>query len=663
LKAGASRPFSFGRNCLLGLHCARGLPGYSPPVGGGAEPEGMTMAQRTLGILFAAGLVAALSTAPHAAAQEWRHGATLFGDLKYGPDFKHYDYVNPDAPKGGTLNGAALGGYDSFNPFIVRGRPAAGLAYTGGLLYDRLMEQATDQHSASYGLVAEAFRFPEDFSSATYRLDPKARFHDGTPITPEDVIWSLEALKENQPLYADYYHNVVKAEKTGEREVTFTFDIKGNRELPHIMGDLPVLPKAWWEGTDARGNKRNIAEPTTEPPLGSGPYRIASFDIGKSVVWERVPDYWGADNPTRVGRYNFDRLSYTYFLDENAIWEGFKKGGIDDSRSENVSRRWATEYVFPAFERGDVKRDVFRTVGPQPYQAYYINTRNPKFADPRVRKALLLLFDFEAMNRNLFFNLYKRTGSYFVGDELAAPKGPPQGREKEILDGYAGRIPAEALDGTFELPVYATPADTRRYQREAMRLFTEAGYSFKGGRMLDPAGKPFEIEILGQGPTDERVGIPTKEYFEKLGIATTIRIVDTAQNKNRMDNFDFEVTMEVTAQSLSPGNEQREYWSSRTADKPGSRNYSGIKDPVVDELVERIIQAPDRAELVALTHALDRILMASYYSIPMWHNPDDWYAWWRKLQFPPGQPEASGIDEFSLWIDTDIEKAMEGARR
>ncbi|MCG6858740.1 MAG: extracellular solute-binding protein [Salaquimonas sp.] len=606
--------------------------------------------------IVAAAMWIAIALALPAVAQEWRHGSTLFGELKYGSDFAHYDHVNPDAPKGGTLNEDAQGSFDSLNPFIVRGRPAAGLTYTGGLLYDTLMEQSVDQPSASYGLVAEAFRYPDDFSSATYRINPKARFHDGTPITPEDVIWSLETLKEFQPLYTQYYHNVVKAEKTGDNEVTFTFDVKGNRELPQIIGDLPVLPKHWWEGTGPDGKKRDITQPTSEIPLGSGPYRIADVDMGKSITWERVPDYWGADLPVRVGRYNFDRIRYTYFLDENAIWEAFKKGGVIDTRNENVSRRWATEYDFPAIKRGDVIKKAFPTNSPEPFQGYFFNLRNPKFQDPRVRKALTLLFDFESMNKNLFYGLYTRTDSYFEGGELQAPPGKPTGREKEILEEYRGRIADEVIDEPFTLPVYDTPAATRKYQREALKLFKEAGYTFKGGKMYDPEGKPFTIEILSKGATDERIGIPTVQYFSKLGIDTTIRTVDTAQYKNRLDDFDFEMTTMITAQSLSPGNEQREYWTSAAADKQGARNYSGIKDPVIDELVERIIHAPNREELVALTHALDRILLHGYYAIPMWHNPDVWFAWWKKLKFPPTQPEYSGVDLFSLWIDETDQK-------
>jgi microcin C transport system substrate-binding protein len=582
---------------------------------------------------------------------EWKHGGTLFGDLKYGPDFSHYDHVNLDAPKGGTLNQAVSGSYDSFNPFVVRGRVAAGLNYAGGLLYDTLMEQSVDQASASYGLVAESFRHGEDFSWAEYRINPDAQFHDGEPIKPEDVIWSLEVLKEHQPLYTQYYRNVIEAEKSGEHSVRFTFDVAGNRELPHIMGDLPVLPKHWWQGTGPNGQERNIGEPIVEPPLGSGPYRLGEFDPGKSVIWQRVEDYWGRDLPVRKGRYNFDRIRYTYFLDESAIWEAFKKGGITDTRAENVSRRWAIEYNFSAIQRGDVKRNEFPTESPEPFQGYFFNLRNPKFQDVRVRQALTLLFDFESMNKTLFYDSYTRTDSYFEGGELQAPQGLPEGREREILEEYRERTDPRILEEEFALPVYESRADTRKYQRAALNLFREAGYTFRDGKMIDANGEQFSIEILGSGPTDERVGIPTVQNFGRLGINTDIRIVDTAQYQNRINNYDFEMTMLSTQQSLSPGNEQREYWTSAAAQQPGARNYSGISDPVIDELVERIIQAHDRDELVALTHALDRILKWGFYAIPMWHNPDIWYAWWTKLKFPPTQPAYSGIDLFSLWID------------
>jgi microcin C transport system substrate-binding protein len=613
---------------------------------------------RYLGVVAAA-LLFLLAFFPfsNALANEWRHGDTLFGELKYPAGFDHFDHVKPDAPKGGHFDSAVLGSYDSFNPFVVRGRPAAGLNYAGGVLYDTLFEQSVDQPSASYGLVAEAFKYPADYSSATYRLNANARWHDGQPITPEDVIWSLEKLREIQPLYSNYYKNVVSAEKTGEREITFKFDMAGNRELPTILGDLPVLPKHWWEANGTDGKPRNIAEPVVEAPLGSGPYRIKSFKMGESVTFERVKDYWAKDIGVRKGRFNYDELRYVYFGDDNAQWEAFKKGGIEDLRRENRSQRWATEYNFPAFEKGDVIRKAFPTESSETYQAFFINTRLSKFSDPRLREALVLLFDFENMNKNLFFGLYKRTSSYFEGGELKET-GLPTRRELEILEGYRGQIPDRVFTEPFTLPVINSPADTRTAQRKALKLFRDAGYEFKGGKMLDGKGEQFAIEFLGNDPTDERITNPYIENLRLLGIKASMRVVDTAQYKSRIDSSQFELTILQTRQSLSPGNEQREYWSSKAANQPGSRNYSGISDPVVDDLVERIVLAHDRTELIALTHALDRILSWGFYSIPHWYNPEEWYAWWRKLNFPENQPLYTGLDTWSGWIDMKIEKEL-----
>jgi microcin C transport system substrate-binding protein len=588
---------------------------------------------------------------------EWHYGSTLFGKLKYGPDFDHYDHVNLNAPKGGTLNKAAVGGYDSFNPFVVRGRPAAGLNYQGGLLYDSLFTQSVDQPSTSYGLIADAFRFADDYSWAAYRLNPKARWHDGQPITPEDVVWSMQILRKVHPLWSQYYKNIERAEITGKHEVTFIFDQKNNRELPTIVGDLPVLPKHWWNSNDNQGKPRDITQPLKESPLGSGPYRVEQFTMGKSVTWQRVKDYWGGDVAAQKGRYNFDQIHYTYFLDPSATWEGFKKGGIEDYRIENRSQRWARSYNFPAYRSGDIERKEFPKSGSEVFQGYFINTRNAKFQDRRVREALTLLFNFETMNKNLFFNAYTRTDSFFEGGELQS-KGVPIGRELEILEQYRGKIPDDLFDQAFVIPDYSKPGSFRMAQRKALKLFTEAGFTFKAGKMLDKDGNQFTLEIIGNNPTDERIANPYFENLRTLGIQPNLRILDTAQYKNRLDNFDFEVTGSAIIQSLSPGNEQREYWSSNAAKTPGSRNYSGINDPVTDDLIEKIVSARDREELVHLTHALDRILKWQYYAIPQWHNPKMRLAWWRKIQFVDPQPANVGVDIYSFWIDTEIENAL-----
>lgn len=588
----------------------------------------------------------------------WLHGHSLFGTPKYEKGFAHYDHVNPDAPKGGTLNRDATGGFDSFNPFVVIGRAAPSMNYQGGIIYDQLFVGSVDQSATSYGLIAEAFKYSDDFSQATYRLNPNAKWHDGKSITPEDVIWSLEAITENHPLFKDYYKNVVSSEKTGPLEITFKFDVKGNRELPSILGDLPVLPKHWWEGKDKNGKQRDISKPLTEEaPLGSGAYKVASYDMGNTITYERVKDYWAKDLNVNKGRHNYDKIKYTNFENTDASWEGFKKGGVSDARQETRSRRWQTEYNFPAFQRGDIIKKSWPTEGSETFQAYFWNTRRAKFQNKDLRHALTLLFDFETMNKNLFFNLYTRTNSYFEGGELQGT-GVPSGRTKEILEEYRGRIDDAIIDTAYTLPVIKNSRDTRKVQQQALQLLQKAGYTFVDGKMTGADGKQFTIEFLGRGPTDELVGLPYIENLRKLGIEASLQIVDQAQYKSRTDSFEYDAIFTVTRQSLSPGNEQREYWSSAAADREGTRNYSGIKDPVIDELVERIIAAPTREEVIATTKAMDHILLHGHYAVPLWHNPVIWYAWWRKINYPPNQPKYIGIDTLSGWIDVEVEKEL-----
>lgn len=606
-------------------------------------------------------LVAILHAGPALAESEWRTVSSLVGSSKYADGFERYDHVDPEAPKGGTLNLVAIGTFDSFNPFIVRGTPAAGLAaFGGGLLHDTLMSQSVEEAGTSYPLIAEAFSYPDDYSSATYRLNPGARFHDGEPITAEDVVWSFESLKANHPMYNQYFHNVVEAVAHGEHEVEFRFDQKNNRELPHIIGDLPVLPRHWWEGTDASGKKRDISSPTLEPPVGSGPYRIKSFRPGAEIVWERVDDYWAHDLAVNIGRYNFGERRYSYFLDENAAWQAFTKGGIDDYRVENRSQKWATEYNFPAFQSGDVIKKAFPQASGEPMQAFVLNTRRDKFKDRRVREALAWAFDFESMNRTLFYGLYKRTDSYFEGGELAS-SGLPQGRELEILEAYRGRIPDEVFEKPFELPVYTgNNRDDRAHLARAFKLLQDAGYVRKGSQLVDQDGKVLSIEFLGNDPSDARVTSPFIEQLRKLGIDARLRVIDQSQYINRVRNFEFDVVTSVFAQSQSPGNEQRDFWSSRAADTPGSRNLMGIRNPVVDELVERVVFAADREELVAATRALDRVLLWEFYVVPQWHNPEIWLAWWNKFGMPPTQPAYVGVDIESWWIDAEKAAALAG---
>jgi microcin C transport system substrate-binding protein len=575
-----------------------------------------------------------------AAAQEgdWIHGRSLTGEIKYPADFKNFDYVNPAAPKGGTLRIAAIGTYDSFNIFIPRGAAAGGV----GLIYETLMTPALDEVSSSYGLLAEAVKHPADFSSVTYRLRAEAKWQDGKPVTPEDVIFSLDTLKKLHPRYAGYYKSVVKAEKTGAREVTFTFDQKGNRELPYIVGELSVLPKHYWEGKDATGAPRDISKTTLEAPLGSGPYRIKpGFQPGRSVAYERVPDYWGKDIPVRIGTNNFDEIRYSYYRDADVALEALKADQYD-IRFENVAKNWATAYDFPARRDGRVVLETHPIRDSGIMQGFAFNLRKPKFQDPRVRRAFNLAMNFEDMNRALFFGQYKRIESYFQNTELAS-SGLPQGRELEILNEVKGEVPPEVFTTHYSNPVVATPDALRTNLREAVKLLGEAGWTVKdvGGKraLVNAAGEAMKVEFLLSSPTFERVVLAYTPNLERLGIESTVRTVDPAQYENRMNAFDFDMTVESWGQSLSPGNEQREYWGSASADQEGSRNSVGIKNPAVDKLIDKVIYAKDREDLVAATHALDRVLLWNNYVVPQWTAGEARFAYWKRLAHPEKLPE------------------------
>jgi len=596
---------------------------------------------------------------PARADDQWHTYSSLIGESKYGETFKHYDYVNPDAPKGGTLNSTVFGTFDSFNPYIVQGAPAAGFQnLRGGLLYDTLMEPATDEGSVSHPLIAEAYKYPDDYSSATYRLDPNARWHDGQPITVDDVVWSFNVLKANSPMYNRYFENVTEAKALSDHEVQFIFDQKGNRELPKIMADLVVLPKHWWEGTDAKGRKRDITKSTLEPPLGSAAYRIKSFKPGSEIVWERVPDYWAAKLPVKIGRENFDTRRYTYFLDENAEWLAFVKGGFEDIHSENSGRDWMTKYDFPALKAGDVIKKEFKAEALANMQGFAINTRRPLFKDRRVREALSTLYDFDTINRTMSFGLNTRITSYFMGSDLAS-SGLPQGKELEILNQYRDKLPPELFTQEWKLPAFDTPQAERKILKQAVDLLAKAGWVIKGRQMVNAqTGAPFRFEILGSNQAAEATLNPYVAMLRKIGITATLRFVDQSQYINRLNDFDFDMTTVVLPQSDSPGNEQRDFWSSQAADSPGSRNYSGIKDPVVDALVDRVIFAGNRDDLIAATHALDRVLLWNFYVVPQFTRPDVWLAYWNKFGIPDKQPTYIGPDIESWWIDTDKEKAL-----
>jgi microcin C transport system substrate-binding protein len=584
-------------------------------------------------VLKAAGLPA-IAAAQAQPAPAWRHALSLFGDVKYPADFKHFDYVNPAAPKGGVVRQIAVGTFDNFN-MVVSG--VKGSLGAHGEIYETLTASSLDEVSTQYGLLAETMSHPADFSSVTYRLRAEAKWHDGRPVTPEDVIFSLNALKTYHPFYSAYYRHVTRVEKSGERDVVFTFDAPGNRELPQIVGQLTVLPKHWWEGTDSQGRKRDISATTLEPPLSSGPYRIKSFVPGRSIVLERVKDYWGRDLNVNIGRNNFDELRYEYFRDSTVALEAFK-GDQVDWRTENSAKNWATAYDFPAVADKRVVLEEFPNRSSGNMQAFAINIRRDKFKDVRVRRALNYAFDFEEMNKQIFFGQYTRIASYFEGTELAA-RGLPQGRELEILETVRGQVPDDVFVAEYKNPVGGSPENVRGNLREGMKLLKEAGYEIKDRKLVGPGGAPLEIELLSYDPSFERVMLFFKPSLERLGITVNVRTIDATQYENRLRSWDFDIIVASWGESLSPGNEQREFWGSQAASRPGSRNLIGIADPAIDKLIDRVIFATDRDDLVAATKALDRVLLWHHFVVPQWTYGKVRTARWDRLGRPDEMPK------------------------
>jgi microcin C transport system substrate-binding protein len=591
----------------------------------------------------------------------WHHGLSLFGDLKYPLGFKHFDYVNPNAPKGGSVRLNAFGTFDNFNEVVagLKGSIAAG----AGLISDTLLVSSLDEVSTEYGLLAEAVSHPPDFAWASFRLRPNARFHDGKPVTVEDVIYSLEVFKKHNPSMATYYRHVAKVERTGEREVTFIFDAPGNREMPVILGQLNVVPKHWWEGKDASGNKRDVGATTLEPPLGNGAYRIKEFVAGRSVVYERVKDYWGKDLNVNVGRDNFDELRFEYFRDSTVALEAFK-ADVLDWRTENSAKNWATAYDFPAVKDKRVVLEEFPLRNRGIMQAFAFNTRRDKFKDARLRQAFNHVYDFEEMNKQIFFGQYSRINSYFFGSELAC-SGLPEGQELEILNTLRDKVPPELFTTVYTNPVNGNPENVRANLREALRLMKAAGYEVRQQRQINAkTGEPLSVEILNPttDPAAERLILFYKPSLERLGVNVVVRSVDDAQYENRLRNWDFDIIMAVWPESLSPGNEQRDFWGSQAAGTPGSRNYIGIKNPAVDALIERIIFAKDRAELVAATHALDRVLLWNHYVVPQYTYDKSRTARWDRFSRPDPLPKyGSGAFPTVWWWDA--EKAAKSGTR
>jgi microcin C transport system substrate-binding protein len=588
----------------------------------------------------------AWSTPARAEEKVWRHGLSLFGELKYPPGFQHFDYVNAAAPKGGAVREIALGTYDSFNSVIagVKGTTAAAI----DLIYDTLLTSALDEVSTEYGLLAEAVTYADDFSFVIYRLRAEARWHDGKPINADDVIFSFNAFKKHNPRYAAYYRHVVKVEKTADREITFSFDAPGNRELPQIVGQIAVLPRHWWEGTDNNGKKRDVGATTLEPPLGSGAYRIKEFSPGRNIVYERVKDYWGKELNVNIGRNNFDEIQFEYFRDTTVALEAFKADTVD-WRTENSAKNWATAYDFPAVSEKRVILEEFPVNSAGIMQAFAFNVRRAKFQDPRVRLAFNYAFDFEEMNKQIFFGQYKRIASYFEGTELAC-SGLPAGRELEILETVRDKVPPEVFTKTYSNPVGGNPQAVRANLREAVRLFKEAGYEVRNERLVNSkTGEPYALEFLADDPSFERVFLFYKPSLDRLGITVSVRTVDDAQYENRLRSWDFDIISHSWPESLSPGNEQRGYWGSQAADQPGSNNMIGVKNPAVDAMIEQVIFAKTRDDLVAATHALDRVLLWNNYVVPQWTYGKVRSARWDRFGHPDPLPKY-GLSGFpTIW--------------
>lgn len=572
------------------------------------------------------------------------HGIAMHGDLKYPPQFTHFDYVNPDAPKGGKVVQSAIGTFDSFNNFIVKGTPADGLGY----IYDTLLATAQDEPFSLYGLLAESLEVPSDRSWIIFNLRPEARFSDGEPVTAEDVVFSFDILREKgAPHYKAYYADIETIEALDKHRVKFSFKNNQNKELALIVGQVAILPKHYW-------SEREFQKPSQDKPIGSGPYIIDHFEAGRSLTYKRNPTYWGADIPVRKGKYNYDEITFDYYRDGTVAMEAFKAGEYD-FREENSSKRWATSYTGQAFDDGRIIATALEHENPTGMQAFILNNRKDKFSDPVVRKALALAFDFEWTNKNIFYNAYTRTHSYFSNSEMAASE-LPDAEELEILEPIRDQVPPEVFTQVYRAP--ETNGDGRIYKelRQAKRLLSEAGWTFKNGKLVDSQGDQLTIEMLLYSPAFERVVAPFIRNLDRLGIKSSIRLVDVSQYISRLRSFDFDIVVSGFGQSNSPGNEQINYWHSSVADTEGSRNLIGIKNPAVDYLIDQLIKAPNRKQLVLRTRALDRVLLWNHYVIPQYHINKYRIAYWDKFSMPSTRPK------YDLGFDTWWSKPAGGSK-
>ena len=584
----------------------------------------------------------ALNSAP-------QHALTLYNEApRYPADFSHFEYVNPDAPKGGTLRLSGFGGFDSLNPYISRGTSADQL----GLIYDTLTFHALDEPFTEYGLVAESMEKADDGSWVRFTLRPEARFHDGVAITADDVVFTFNTLIEHgAPFYRAYYGDVDRVVADNPQSVTFHFKHTGNRELPLVLGQLPVLPKHYWQG-------RDFSKGSLEPPLGSGPYRIGQVRPGRSISFERVEDYWAKDLPVMRGFYNFDTVVVDYYRDGNVTLEAFKAGQFDFNQ-EMAAKNWATGYASPALDAGQIVKEEIPNNNTQGMQGFVFNLRKPYFQDARVRQAITLLFDFEWSNATLFHNAYTRTSSYFDNSELAA-RGEPDASELALLEPLRDQLPAAVFGPAWVPPKTDGSGAIREQRRTAYALLKDAGWQIVDDQLVNADGEPLQFEFLLVQPEFERVLLPFKRNLASLGITMELRRVDVSQYINRLRSREFDMVVTGFGQSNSPGNEQREYWHSSSADNPGSRNLMGLKDPAVDALVEGLVQADSRESLITHTHALDRALRSLHLLVPNWYTSVYRVAYWNKFGHPATPPKYD-LGLFTWWVDPDKEARLRGA--
>lgn len=582
-------------------------------------------------------------------------------------DFPYFPYVDPKAPKGGEVTLASIGTYDSFNPFILRGSATGGLtgswvvlpggAGSGssvGHVWESLLTSSADESTSGYGHLAETIELPADKMWVAFELRPEAKFSDGTPVTAEDVAWTYRTLLEQgRPSFRIQMADVKDVTVEGPRRVVFHFNSNQNRELPLILGGLPVLPKHFFDG-------RDFTKPLSDAPIGSGPYRISGFELGRSVTFQRRPDWWAADMPTGKGTNNFDRVRLEYFRDSTVAMEAFKAGQID-LRSENISKNWATAYDFPAVARGLVIKQDFSHHLPTGIQGYAMNTRRAIFANPLVRQAMAEVFDFEWANKNLFYGTYTRTSSYFSNSDLAS-SGIPQGDELKLLEPYRAELPPALFTEPFKLPVTDGSGNNREQLRRALDLLKQAGWSVKDRKLVNADGAPMRFTILLDDPSLERVALPYVQSLQKIGVDARVRTVDPAQYQHLTDDFDFDMSMMIYPEGDIPGNELRDYFTCAAAKAQGSFNVPGICDPAVDMLVEKIITAQDRDTLTTAAHALDRVLLWRWYMVPNWDSRTFHIAYWDRFGHPD-KPIREGFNFDTWWVDTAKVKALDAAKR